>query len=189
MNDGRRYHYVLIKNLITPIKHVQKKVSWVRETVCPSRFHICVTEALYKNHLSNCRKHDSAVINKPNGRKESLAFRNFYALWFVPVVIYFDVESLIQPVISCANTAQSTEVVEIHRPSGFYIVALETANLNLCSFSGRGQRDVWPVSWVPWSESLRRPTRENNPTAFTRVKYLYTKITDNAGNAKISLCQ
>ena len=38
-------------------------------------------------------------------------------MWLVPIVIYYDLESIIKPVAGCQIAKQSTRIAEIHQPS------------------------------------------------------------------------
>ena len=50
------------------------------------------------------------------------------ARWFAPVVIYFDLESILQPLAGCQKENESTSISELHKPSGFCFVGIEHGN-------------------------------------------------------------
>ena len=54
-------------------------------------------------------------------------FKNFQALWYAPIVIYFDFESFLNHVTTCMNNLQisSSRVLEKHEPSGYSMVAFD----------------------------------------------------------------
>ena len=59
-----------------------------------------------------------AVIQMPSPNQSMYKFSKLSATWFVPLVIYFDFESFLRPVASCAgpsNTA-NTRAIERHEP-------------------------------------------------------------------------
>ena len=61
----------------------------------------------------------------PSENKNKVKFSNYKARWFAPVVIYFDLESIIQPVAQCCQESQNTETTELHKPCGFCLVGVE----------------------------------------------------------------
>ena len=64
----------------------------------------------------------------PSENKNKVKFSNYKARWFAPVVIYFDLESLIQPLAQCCQESQNTETTELHKPCGFCLVGVEHGN-------------------------------------------------------------
>ena len=46
-------------------------------------------------------------------------------MWFVPIVIYYGLKSIIKLVNDCQNENQSTSVTEIQQRSGFCLVGIE----------------------------------------------------------------
>ena len=128
VDDGQEYHYVLITDLLRLVNLVKGTGALGTRQLCRNCFHICMNQETYQRHRASCLNHEPAVIIMPKPEKNKLKFTNVAARWFAPVVIYFDLESLLQPVIGCANKAQSTAVTEIHRPSGFCLVGIEHGN-------------------------------------------------------------
>ena len=128
VDDGQEYHYVLIKDLLRLVCIVKGTVSLAGRILCRNCFHVCMSQETYQRHRASCLNHEPAVIKMPKPEKKKLEFKNFAARWFAPVVLYFDLESLIQPLYGCSNKNQSTEVIEIHRPSGFCLVGIEHGN-------------------------------------------------------------
>ena len=72
-------------------------------------------------------QHEPAVVKMLLPGKNKLKFKKWPARYFAPVVIYFDLESIIQPLAGCQNGNQSS-VTEIHKPSGFCIVGIGHGN-------------------------------------------------------------
>ena len=50
------------------------------------------------NHHNNCVKLKTAAIEMPASKADKVEFKNFNARAYAPVVIYFDLESLIIPI-------------------------------------------------------------------------------------------
>ena len=61
----------------------------------------------------------------PSENKNKVKFRNFKAPWLAPVVICFDLESIIQPLAQCCQESQKKETTELHKPCGFCLVGVE----------------------------------------------------------------
>ena len=57
-------------------------------------------------------------------------FKNLQALWFVPLVTYFDFESFLKPVDSCPDnpSRSSTRVVQKHEACGYSLAVIEHGN-------------------------------------------------------------
>ena len=125
----------------------------------------------------------------PTEQKKGLAFKILQALWFVPVALYFDLESLVQTVISCANAAQSTQFVEIHRPSGFCIAGVEHGKPEPVFVQWEGPEKC-KSNFVKALEQLTKETyarkQSQHINALTKVKYGLAKTIYNAGSAKSS---
>ena len=128
VDDGQEYHYILIQDLLRLVNLVKGTTTLQHRVLCRNCFHVCTNGNTYKRHQVSCLQHEPAVVKMPSPEKNKLKFKNWQARWFAPVVIYFDLESIIQPVAGCQNVTQSTSVTEIHKPSGFCIVGIEHGN-------------------------------------------------------------
>ena len=128
VDDGQEYHYILILDLLRLVRLVKGTTTLTHRVLCRNCFHVCMNESTYKRHQISCLQHEPAVVKMPLPEKNKLKFKNWPARWFAPVVIYFDLESTIQPLAGCQNANQSTSVTEIHKPSGFCIVGIEHGN-------------------------------------------------------------
>ena len=63
----------------------------------------------------------------PSGNSVKLRFNNLQARHFAPIVLYFDLESILVPVVSASNNPllSRSDDVEKHIPSGYCLVAIE----------------------------------------------------------------
>ena len=63
----------------------------------------------------------------PTGSSINLSFRKLQARYFAPIVLYFDIESLLLPIETVTNSPDksSSENVQKHVPSGYCLVAIE----------------------------------------------------------------
>ena len=130
VDDGQEYHYILIQDILRLVSNVKGTTTLYQRVLCRNCFHICMNESTYKRHRISCLQHEPALVKMPTPEKNKLKFKNFGARWFAPVVIYFDLESIIKPVAGCQNANQSSSITEIHQPSGFCLVGIEHGNAN-----------------------------------------------------------
>ena len=130
VDDEQEYHYILILDLLRLASMVKGTTTLNHRVVCRNCFHIFMNESTYRRHQISCLQHEPAVVKMPKPEKNKLKFTNLGARWFAPVVIYFDLESIIQPVAGCQKAKQQTTITEIHQPSGFCLVGIEHGNPN-----------------------------------------------------------
>ena len=95
LEDGFTHHYVLIANLKTLICSVKKGTNNYK-ILCRNCFHISAIPDVYVN-LRSCLYNEPAIIRMPSENKNKVKSGKYKARWFAPVVIYFHLESLIQP--------------------------------------------------------------------------------------------
>ena len=130
VDDGQEYHYILILDLLRLVSMVKGTTTLYQRVLCKNCFHICMNENTYRRHQISCLQHEPAVVKMPTPEKNKLKFANLGARWFAPVVIYFDLESIIKPVAGCQNAKQQRSITEIHQPSGFCLIGIEHGNPN-----------------------------------------------------------
>ena len=125
--DGNVFHYVLILNLVNLVQRVRGKTVNSRREICRSCFHVHSDEEVLARHKELCYEHDAARINMPTGDKAFLSFKNFQARYFAPVVLYFDIDSLLLPIDIAQNDPDksSMDKIEKHEPPGYCLVAIE----------------------------------------------------------------
>ena len=130
VDDGQEYHYILILHILRLVSNVRGPTTLFQRVLCRNRFHKCLNESTYKRHRISCLQHEPALVKMPTLDKNKLKFKLFGARWFVPVVIYFDLESIIKPVAGCQHVNQSISFTKIHQPGGFCLVGIDHGNLN-----------------------------------------------------------
>ena len=128
LNDGEKFHYVLITNLMNLVSFITKRTAKSSDKLCRNCFYICSSAEVLERHSKTCLHNEPAVVRMPSERQSKIIFRNLKARWFAPIVLYFDLESLLQPVSTCCNEKQMTETVELHKPCSFCLVAVEYGN-------------------------------------------------------------
>ena len=72
----------------------------------------------------------------PKPGKDDHKFKNLTARWYVPRVIYFDLESLLLPVYGPQPDPRksSTQTIEIHQPCGYALAVIEFGKKDLLKF-------------------------------------------------------
>ncbi len=81
-----------------------------------------------ERHAKNCLDHEACSIKMPTEGKNFIKFSDYSARYRLPVVLYFDFESLILPVTGCQNDphASSTTTLHQHVPCSFSLAVVET---------------------------------------------------------------
>ena len=128
LQDDNVYHYVLIKKLLNLVNHVKQRRQRFGDVICRNCFHVC-TQVIFEKHQASCLKFEPAAIEMPSEDKNKITFQNFNACANAPVVIYFDLESLIIPVNQNENSPTQTRLLEKHEPCGFCFAIIEHGSL------------------------------------------------------------
>ena len=129
--ENDKHHYVLIKDLCRLfcfIKNIKFRSTLHLCRNCP---YLCHKEVKrFKDHVEVCGNNPPAVIRLPTTSNNLYKFNNWPATWFAPLVIYFDFESILKPVVSCPPSSESasTRSIEIHESFGFAIAVIEHGN-------------------------------------------------------------
>ena len=133
ITDGERYHYVLITDLVNLFRKVQGRQIDGRAKNCRNCFHVCSNNETPQKHEKLCCQFETCQVLLPEPDSNSLAFKKFQAKTALPLVIYFDIESIIVPVSSVEQNPQTsgTRVLDKHIPSGYCYVAISHGSPNL----------------------------------------------------------
>ena len=82
--------------------------------------------------MGNISSLEPALVVMPSAEKAAnrYEFKNLQALWFVPLVMYFDFESFLKPVYSCPDnpSRSSTRVVQNHEACGYSLAVIDHGN-------------------------------------------------------------
>ena len=157
LSNGQRYHYVLIKNLTQLIKKVQGKNLSTRARVCRNCFHVCCNEDSLKRHQELCLQFESCHVTLPKIEDCALEFKRLQAKSPLPLVLYFDLESIILPIdtVEQSSSISSTRLLEKHVPSGFCFVGVAHGQTNLEYFKLQRSEDCIAI-FVQEMEKLAR---------------------------------
>ena len=118
-----------IKDLLRFVCEVRKQNFRSFLQLCRNCFQNYYNEIDRKKHERTCKDHEPAIRIMPKAEIgcHKYNIKNFQALWYAHIVIYFDFESFLFHVTTCINNPQcfSYRVLEKHKPSGYSMVAID----------------------------------------------------------------
>ncbi len=89
---------------------------------CRNCFHVFSSNEALEKHLTSCLTFDAAIVQLPKEEQKFYKFHNFKALWFAPLVVYFDLESFLAPM---TNSRGQSTIFECHKPSGYALAIVD----------------------------------------------------------------
>ena len=112
------------------VNHIRRRRPRSDDSLCCNCSHIC-SEEEYINHQNNCVKFKAAAIELPASKADKVRFKKFNTRARAPVVIYFDLESLIIPKQNSDDNPSScfSCFVEKRTACGFCLVIIESGSL------------------------------------------------------------
>ena len=122
LSDGAMHHYVLITNikgLIHKYKQIQQRID---NHLCRNCFHISTLVDRHEKHEQICHQNTQAIIRMPKPEQQNFEFKNIQAHWFAPIVGFFDLESIIEPVNSNIPQKSVTKPLEAHKPCSYALL-------------------------------------------------------------------
>ena len=134
------HHYVLMRNLKSLVHKARKRLSILRidNHLCRDWFHVCSSKSGYEKHISCCQEKKPAIVRMPAENKNSFSFRKLQARWFAAVVGFFDLESIIELVMTCRNDPKfsDTRTIEMHKPCSYALLFIAQGQEELFHFEG-----------------------------------------------------
>ena len=125
--ENEKHHYVLIKDLCRLFCFIKNIKFRSPLHLCRNCLYLCHKDVeQFKDHVEVCGNNPPAVIRMPKPDNNLYKFTNWSATWFAPVVIYFDFESFLKPVASCAPSEEraSSRPIEVHEPCSFALTVI-----------------------------------------------------------------
>ena len=113
--------------------------------------------------------HEGVVITMPKPGKDNHRFKNLTARWYVPRVIYFDLESLLLPLYGPQPDPEksSTQTLEIHQPCGYALAVVEFGKREVLKFELKRGENVEGI------DRLARIFGETNIPRKTKVLHVH----------------
>ena len=115
------YHYVYISNLVKVICLLQNTEFRLAFHIYRNCFWLCEESlANLTEKMETCCEIAPVVVRLPAPGKILFKLKNVIATWFVPLVVYFDLESFLCPVAGCSPHGNNsyTRITEKHEPVG-----------------------------------------------------------------------
>ena len=137
LTDGSKYHYVLISDLRNWSSTCGTKCTdFNLRIVAIVSTHALHSKLSLRRHQKLCYQDEDVVITMPKPGKDDHKFKNSTARWYVPRVIYFDLESLLLPVYGPQPDPRksSTQTIEIHQPCGYALAVIDFGKKDLLKF-------------------------------------------------------
>ena len=127
LHDENAHHYVLILNLERFVAYFESIAHRAAQRICRNCFHLCTNGETCQNHAKTCSEHAAAESVMPKESNTSLQFRNWKALWFLPIVLYFGTKFYFVPITTAQPSPSTcyTIAIEKHEPCGYVIAAIE----------------------------------------------------------------
>ena len=100
--------------------------------LCRDSFPISWSDKTHEQQIHSCKDHEPALVYIPSAEKSTnlSEFKSFQALWFVPLVIYFNFESFLKHAHSCSDnpSRSSVRIVQKQEACGYSMVVVEYRN-------------------------------------------------------------
>ena len=96
-----------------------------RKQFCRNCFHTCSSIDTLQRQHELCYQYELITMPKPG--KDTHRFKNLTAHWYVPRVIYFDLELLLLPVYGPQPDPKksSSQTLKIYQPCGYVLAVVE----------------------------------------------------------------
>ena len=104
--------------------------------------YVLLLDVLHR-HQAICYQRDEVQVTIPDADKDQHIFNNINARWFVPRVIYFDLESLTLPVSGAEPDPDktNTQTIEKHQNCGCGLAVVDNEKLEVVKFELKRRPD------------------------------------------------
>ena len=184
--NGTSFHYVLITNLLNFAQKVRNRQLRTDTAICRNCFHVNSSSEIMERHKKLCYEHEPIKISMPKENSSILSFQNIQARHFVPIVIYFDLESVLLPLQTVSNDPhqRGTDNVEKHVPSGYCLAAIEQHTQKIL-FSKLKRSEDCMKDFVSTLEKLANDIYQKKQ----QFRTLITNTTDQNKATKCWICE
>ena len=119
ITDGTKWHYLAVKSLSPFLRGITS--NHIGDFYCFNRFYSYCTKEKLKKHEKVCNNHDCCYVEMPNDNNKVLKYKHEEKSMRASLVIYADLECLIEKMHSCLNNPEKsyTEKKIKHTPSGY----------------------------------------------------------------------
>ena len=119
ITDGEKWHYLAVKSLSALFREITGNNHG--DFYCLNCFQSYTTENKLKNHKKVCENHDYCYVEMPEEDCKILKYNQGEKSMRVPIIIYADLESLLEKMNTCRNNNEKLSINRIneHTPSGY----------------------------------------------------------------------
>ena len=116
---GRQWHYLAVKNLLELLRIITCK--YYVDFYCSNCLYSFRTKNKLESHKNVFENKDFCNVIMPSEGTKILEFNYYQKCDKAPLIIYADLECLIEKIFGCKNNPEnsSTTTVSKHIPSGF----------------------------------------------------------------------
>ena len=117
--DGKKWHYLAVKSLLALLRGITGNNNG--DFYCSHCFHAYTTTNKLEKHKSAYENYDYCCVEMPNEYNKILKYNYGEKSMKAPFVIYADVESLLEKMITCYDNPEklSTTKINKHTASGY----------------------------------------------------------------------
>ena len=101
ITDGKKWHYLAVKGLSVLLRGITSKYN--EEFYCLNCFCPYATKNRLKKHKKVCENYGYCYVEMPKEYNKILKHNHGERFMKVPVVIYFDLECLLEKIDACHN--------------------------------------------------------------------------------------
>ena len=119
--NGERWHYIALKKLSALLRGITSKHHG--NIYCLNCLHSSAVGSKCESHKKVCENKDFCNVLIPSEDNKILEFNQYQKSDNAPVIIYADLECLIEKIDECKNNPEISSTTKIgeHIPSGFSI--------------------------------------------------------------------
>ena len=118
ITDGEKWQYLAVKKLSTLLKGITTKHNG--DFYCLNCFNSDSTKEKLKKHRNLCINHDYCYVETPGKDNKILKYNYGEKSMKAPLIIYADIESLLEKINTCHNNPKKSSTTKInkHKASG-----------------------------------------------------------------------
>ena len=119
ITDGKKWHYLTVKNLPGLLRGTTS--THKEDFYCLSCFHSYRTKNKLEAHKKICENHNYFNVEIPTKNNNIIKYNQGEKSIKLPVVVYADLECLLEKMSTCQNNLNESSTTEInkHIPSGY----------------------------------------------------------------------
>ena len=117
ITDGEKWHYLPVKKLSALFRGIASKHAG--NFYCLNFFHSYSTKNKLKKHIKVCKNHYYFCVEMPEEDNKILKYNHGEKSMKVPYIIYADLESLLEKMITSYNDPKKSSTAKINKHTAF----------------------------------------------------------------------